>query len=164
MPDTPKERTCQPCTACCDGWVRMDVYGHEVAPGKPCPYSTGEGCSIYPDRPEDPCQRFICGWRMADSPYPDWLRPDLAKVMVLPNHLEWQGLPVDVAVPVGRRIPKRALNWLMDYARRTGRPLIYAEWEKTSKGYEEAPEVFTFGPQAFSREIYARLEAGERLW
>ncbi|HEY5682465.1 MAG TPA: SEC-C metal-binding domain-containing protein, partial [Sulfuricaulis sp.] len=35
-PTTAAERHCGTCTACCDGWVRMNIRGHEVYPGKPC--------------------------------------------------------------------------------------------------------------------------------
>ena len=41
--------------------------------------------------------------------------------------MNWRGLPVDVAVPVGRKIPPRALNWLKDFSQRNGRPLLFSE-------------------------------------
>jgi hypothetical protein len=39
-------RQCQPCTACCDGWVQITVKGCEAYPGHPCPHSTGKGVMI----------------------------------------------------------------------------------------------------------------------
>ncbi len=51
-----KQKTCdcQPCTACCDGWLQIVVEGQPVYPGKPCHHSTGSGCNDYANRPEDP--------------------------------------------------------------------------------------------------------------
>ena len=109
-------RSCQPCTACCDGWVKMTIQGVPVFPGHPCPHSTRQGCDDYLNRPIDPCVNFSCGWIMAASPLPDWMKPDNARVIVLFNKFQWQGVPVDLAVPVGKRIPPRALTWLRNFA------------------------------------------------
>src|SRR5205807_4983726 len=76
-------RRCGECTACCDGWLKINVYGVEVYPGHPCLHSSGHHCLIYERRPLDPCQRFFCGWLVPTSPLPDWLRPDKAKVIFL---------------------------------------------------------------------------------
>ena len=79
------------------------------------------------NRPQDPCINFNCGWVVGESPLPDWMKPDNAKVIVIFNKMNWRGLPVDVAVPVGRKIPPRALNWLKDFSQRSGRPLLFSE-------------------------------------
>ena len=71
MAKTPPSRECQPCTACCDGWLQIRVNGVPVFPGRPCPHSTGSGCDDYKNRPVDPCVHFICGWRMDASPLPE---------------------------------------------------------------------------------------------
>ena len=84
-------RECQPCTACCDGWLQIRVNGVPVHPGRPCPHSTGSGCSDYENRPVDPCVHFICGWRMDGSPLPDWMKPNNAKVIVLFDQRTWRG-------------------------------------------------------------------------
>src|SRR6266849_2422929 len=69
-------RQCGTCTACCDGWLKIEVYGHQVDRGKPCPFSSGHCCTIYSTRPQDPCREFICGWLVGSSPLPEWMRPD----------------------------------------------------------------------------------------
>ncbi len=86
-------RSCQPCTACCDGWLQIRVNGMDAWPGKPCPHSTGSGCRIYADRPVDPCVNFIYSWKMEGSPLPDWMKPSNAKVIVLPHQITWRDLP-----------------------------------------------------------------------
>src|ERR1700748_3835009 len=93
-------RTCGSCTACCDGWLQIEVRGHKVRKGQPCPFSVAHQCTIYPERPQHPCREFVCGWLVASSPLPDWMRPDQSDMIMLAANFFWCGLPVDVVVPV----------------------------------------------------------------
>jgi hypothetical protein len=158
-------RTCQPCTACCDGWLQIEVNGVAVYPGRPCPHSTGSGCNDYENRPVHPCVHFICGWRMEASPLPDWMKPNEAKVIVLFDQTHWRGMPVDVAVPVGRRIPPRALEWLMQFAQQHGRALLYSEQHvDTKKRFTNQQAFSAFGPPEFRQEMAEYAARGERPW
>jgi len=159
----PLPRECQPCTACCDGWLQIQVNGVPVYPGRPCPHSTGSGCNDYAHRPLDPCVHFICGWRMNGSPLPEWMKPNNAKVIVLFNQHTWRGLPVDVAVPVGKRIPPRALQWLQQFAESNNRMLLYSEQIVEGGVYTKQQSVSAFGPPEFQREMAERASAGEKL-
>ena len=115
-PQTPTAaRQCQPCTACCDGWVQMTINGHPVYPGHPCPHSTGRGCDDYANRPRDPCINFNCGWVVAGSPLPDWMKPEHAKVIVVFNKTTWRDLPVDVFA--SNTLPGRYEKLGIDYER-----------------------------------------------
>jgi hypothetical protein len=97
------------------------------------------------------------------SPLPEWMKPSNARVLVLFNKLTWQGSPVDVALPVGRRIPPRALNWLKAFAQRNRRPLIYTEQiEKGSLSRVQA--MFGHGPPEFQRQVGEWVESGKKLW
>ena len=155
-------RSCQPCTACCDGWLQIRVEGQLAYPGKPCPHSTGKGCRIYSGRPVDPCQQFVCGWRMEGSPLPDWMKPDNAKVIMLPAQAVWRECPVDVAVPVGRRIPPRALKWLQQFAEQHNRMLLYSEQVVDKKDqFTNRQHVVAYGPPDFQQEMAGRIAAGE---
>ncbi len=163
MPKT-KPRTCQPCTACCDGWVSMNINGTDVYPGKPCPHSTGKGCDDYENRPKDPCDHFNCAWIMKNSPLPDWMKPNNAKVLVVLDKLQWQGLSVDLAVPVGKRIPPRALNWLKQFANEYGRPLIYTEQIIENGVMSPEQNMIAYGPDAFQQEVSQWVQSGKKLW
>jgi hypothetical protein len=156
-------RECQPCTACCDGWLQIRVDGVPVHPGKPCPHSTGSGCRNYENRPVDPCRHFICGWRMEGSPLPEWMKPNNAKVIVLFNQWTWRGWPVDVAVPVGRRIPPRALNWLQQFARENGRLLLHSEQIVKDGVYTNEQAVSAYGPPEFQQEMAQRAANGQTI-
>jgi hypothetical protein len=147
-------RHCGSCVACCDGSLRITVEEHAVYPGKPCPYCTGQGCSIYGRHPRDPCQLFICGWLAPGSPLPEWMRPDKAGLVLLPAKLDWRGLKVDVAVPTGAGPKTRALEWLKDFSRRRQRPLLY----------QQGDDWYAVGPPEFQQAIKAKLDRGEKLW
>jgi hypothetical protein len=153
-------RSCQPCTACCDGWLQIRIDGQLVHPGKPCPHSTGSGCRIYADRPVDPCVNFICGWKMEGSPLPEWMQPHNAKVIFLPNQITWRNFPVDVAVPVGKRIPPRALNWLQQFAQNNNRLLLYSEQIEERGVFTNRQRVVAYGPPDFQQEMAGRFADG----
>lgn len=106
-PPLPGKRECQPCTACCDGWVQINIEGFQAWPGHPCPHSTGHGCDDYANRPHDPCRIFDCAWKQGDPTLPDDFRPHECKALVMNAVTEWRGRPVDLAVPVGREIPEK---------------------------------------------------------
>lgn len=147
-------RSCGDCTACCDGWLRIEVRGHRVRPGSSCPFRGDYGCTIYAERPTDPCREFICGWLAGSSPLPDWMRPDKSDAIVLPSNFTWRGLPVDVIVPIGSRPKKKALDWLMQFSSANRRPLLY----------QIGGEWFAFGPPAFQAEMSERISRGETSW
>jgi hypothetical protein len=149
-----KARDCGNCTACCDGWLKIEVRGHAVRPGRACPFRIDYGCSIYQERPHHPCREFVCGWLAASSPLPDWMRPDRSQVILLAANFSWQGLPVDVAVAAGARPKKKALRWLMQFSSERRRCLMYQINE----------EWFAFGPPAFQAEMSERLQRGEKPW
>ncbi len=159
-------RSCQPCTACCDGWVRIDVFDTPVLTGRPCPHSGGPatkrggggGCKIYATRPVDPCVNFSCGWVRSGSHLPDWMKPHEAKVIVLPEWTTWRTFPVDLALPVGARVPHKALKWLQEYSKKTFRPLIYTEQETDRNGNFTAKQrVHGYGPPTFQQEMTALI-------
>ena len=130
------------------------MRGHDVRPGKPCPFSIVHQCAIYPERPQHPCREFVCGWLVASSPLPDWMRPDRADMIMLAANVFWRGLPVDVAVAVGERPRKKALDWLMAFSAENRRLLIY----------QVKDEWFAFGPPAFQAEMSEKFSRSEKPW
>jgi hypothetical protein len=92
------------------------------------------------------------------------MKPDKAKVIVIFNRTQWQGLPVDAAVPVGRRIPPRALNWLKDFSARNGRPLLFSEQVKRDGVYQREQLFSAHGPPEFQQHIARLLASGSPLW
>ena len=106
------------------------------------------------ERPQHPCREFVCGWLVASSPLPDWMRPDKSDVILLAANFSWQGLPVDVAVAAGARPRKKALDWLLRFCSEHRRCLMY----------QMDDEWFAFGPPAFQAEMSQRLQCGKKPW
>lgn len=158
------KRECQPCTACCDGWVQIKVKGCEAYPGHPCPHSTGNGCDDYENRPVDPCQVFECAWVKPGSLLPETLRPSESGALVIDNVLQWQGLTVDLAVPVGREIPPQTLETLMKIAEKTMRPLIYQQQDPSCSVLQKNPLTLAYGPPAFQEWVVEQQALGSKLW
>jgi hypothetical protein len=73
-------RSCGECTACCEGHLAGNVYGHVFKPGTPCFFLLpADGCGIYPTRPAS-CRKYKCAW--LQGLLPDWLKPTKSGVLV----------------------------------------------------------------------------------
>lgn len=152
-------RQCKPCAACCGGWLRLSVYGVAIYPGRPCPRCTGRGCGDYENRPKEPCATFSCAWLREPSFLPKWMKPNVAKVIVMLDKLVWRDKPVIYAVPVGRKIPDRSLNWLKDYARKNGIPLVYCQQVEGSQELQVQQMHFAQGPREFELDFMQWLKS-----
>jgi hypothetical protein len=92
------------------------------------------------------------------------MKPNRGKVIVLFNITSWAGLPVDLAVPVGKRIPQRSLSYLKELSRRNNRPLIYTEQIVEGGDYQRQQKTFAYGPPEFQRDVLHRRQEGRSLW
>jgi hypothetical protein len=92
------------------------------------------------------------------------MKPNNGKVIVIFNKLSWSGYPVDLAVPVGERIPSRSLEWLKRFSEENGRPLIYMEQIKKSGRFQKEQQLFGHGPPAFQQDVLRWREEGKMLW
>jgi hypothetical protein len=145
-------RSCGECTACCDGWLKINIHGHDVFPGKPCPYSTGKSCRIYVNRPDDPCRQFVCAWLAKGSRLPEAFRPDRLGVIILNS--TWRGAPCYGLVPAGRDPDDALIGWMNDFSVATGSPFWYSLDGK----------LYAYGPPEFQRDMRSKMDRGEKLW
>jgi hypothetical protein len=144
-----KNRECGTCTACCEGWLRADEL--EMKPGQPCRHCTQSGCAIYPDRPEDPCRRFACGWLQDADRFPDELRPDHSGVIVLLGR-KWRNWQVIMGIPAGRKVPAESLDWLRLYAKQARLPLVFHE-RLVAAGEFTGVKARAYGSPAFANAV-----------
>jgi hypothetical protein len=100
---------------------------------------------------------------MENSPLPEWMKPNNARVVVLFDQHRWRGYPVDVAVPVGRRIPPRALKWLQQFAETNNRMLLYSEQIVENGKYTLKQAASAYGPPEFQEEMADLARRGETL-
>jgi hypothetical protein len=123
-----------------------------MRPGVPCHFLGQQGCSIYQQRPEQPCRNFVCGWLAPESPFPEHFRPDRLGVIII--RTRWREQPAYLLLSAGRDPDDKLLQWMQALAIRTGRPFFY----------EQRGEKLGFGPVEFQRDMLARLEHGEPMW
>lgn len=105
-------RSCGTCTECCKGWLFGTAHDKPFYSGHPCHFLGKNCCTIYENRPEDPCQTYYCGWIKNDL-FPEWLKPELSKVILTLR--SWGENDENVYIEVlecGQKIDASVLNWL----------------------------------------------------
>jgi hypothetical protein len=111
---------------CCEGWIHGDAHGHNFYPGIPCFFhkkTDKGGCSIYKDRPEKPCKLFKCGWLAEPELFPEWLKPELSKVIVVKeykNNHEYY-----VFKNCGQELSTRLLDWIILFSLNNKKNIVY---------------------------------------
>jgi hypothetical protein len=123
-------RKCQPCTACCDGYLDL---GDDLLISKKtgsCINCINSGCNIYVSRPKEPCQSFECLWLIDGSPLPIWMRPDQSRVIVTFSKFNQNDEIVMVDLRMDATIPQKTLIWLNEYATKYRVPLVLISNQK----------------------------------
>lgn len=95
-------------------------------PGKACKHRVESGCAIYPDRPENPCKTFRCGWLREPSLLEEELRPDKCGAILLTDRGA-AGYDVWRLVPVGRAVSEETLSRFNELTRSIQMPLMWTE-------------------------------------
>lgn len=103
------ERQCGDCQACCEGWLHGNVHGELMYPGKPCHFIEDKGCSIYNDRPENPCKSYKCLW-LEDASVPGHFKPNLIGTILTRKKIE--DIEFIEASEAGKKIDATLLTWL----------------------------------------------------
>ncbi len=142
-------RSCGTCTACCDGWLTATIRGHEMRVGVPCHFRGTGGCTIYEDRPADPCRGFHCAWRLGGNPFPESFRPDRLGVIILAKR--WRDRVAYYLRPAGRELDASLLEWMRSHSEATGTPFLF-EVNGRYRG---------FGSAEFQQDILDRTSRGE---
>lgn len=76
------KRTCENCTACCDGRLALNINGVQYG-NNPCPHKGDGICKIYENRPKTPCVDYKCLWRRdAGNFLEDWMSPQRTNILV----------------------------------------------------------------------------------
>jgi hypothetical protein len=102
-------RECKNCTACCEGWLTGAAYDYHFFHGKMCHFK-GEGCcSIYKNRPVEPCKSYKCEW-LVNKNIPEWMKPSTCKIIITKRNIE--GIEYFEVVEAGSKIDSTVLNWL----------------------------------------------------
>ena len=107
------KRSCDGCTKCCEGYLEGVSYDYSFYPGRPCQFvKIGVGCSIYSQRPKDPCVDYKCSWILEEN-FPEWMKPNLVDVIVTKNLIN--NIPYLNAVEAGSVMSSKVLSWIINY-------------------------------------------------
>lgn len=115
-------RSCDGCTACCEGWLSANIHGHDMYPGKPCHFvSLGKGCTIYKDRPKNPCVGYQCAWIADEDNFlPEWLKPSESGIIITPRNWNVKGQKQQLTywnvTETGKEMSATILFWLITFA------------------------------------------------
>lgn len=132
-------RQCKECSECCKGWLTANIYGKEMTAGRPCHYYSGSECSIYKDRPEDPCVQYLCHW-LENQDIPEWMKPSLSKVII--TNRKWSGGTFLHIKECGQKMDSTVLNWIY----------MYVSEKNINMAIEVGGALYFKGPEGFSQE------------
>lgn len=124
-------RSCGECAKCCEGWLSGEAYGHIFSPGRPC-FFLEKTCSIYKDRPVNPCRHFECSW-LSEDIFPMWLKPSLANIIISKQQHHNPDLTYYIVDQAGDTFDRRALNWLLEWAKSSNANVMYRIGDETTK-------------------------------
>lgn len=112
------KRECGNCTKCCEGFLSGEAKGKTFYNGKPCHFvAIGKGCSIYKERPINPCMSYKCSW-LIDENLPEWFKPNVINAIIdvrKINDIEFVNV-----VEAGERLRADVLSWLITYCLNNG--------------------------------------------
>lgn len=109
-----KERNCDGCTKCCEGWIAGQSHGHKFFKGRPCHYaSINSGCTIYNDRPSPQCDGFKCEW-LTNKDIPEWLKPSNSNTIIV-RRTSNDGVYGLEMTEAGEVLDARILSWFLQY-------------------------------------------------
>ncbi len=114
-------RNCNGCTECCNGSSKLhgEIFGKHFHSGKPCHYVGESGCTIYENRPQDPCKRFRCEWLDNPEMFPEWMKPNLSKIIGIRRTTE-KGNSILEIRECGQKIDSNILNYFYQYSMKHG--------------------------------------------
>lgn len=101
-------RECGKCTACCDGHLAGEAYGHQFYPGTPCHFLIEKKCSIYENRPSV-CQKYFCAW--TQGLFPEWMSP-IKVGFIISVEYNTQGQQYFKVIPMKGEITKSFIETL----------------------------------------------------
>ena len=139
-------RDCGTCTKCCEGWLEATVLGQEIRQGSPCKFIVDNKCSIYQERPTDPCRTYRCEWLKTET-FPEWFQPSLANIIITKRVPEDTTLTYYEVAECGTKIDSTVLNWL----------ILWAVREQVNLIYSVGGENHCLGNERFYNEIVSRM-------
>lgn len=105
-------RSCDGCIECCKGYFSGEALGSKFFLGRPCHYVGQKGCTVYSDRPQNPCASFKCGWLENPEVFPEWMKPNVANIIAQKERTK-NGIEFYKIVECDKQIEASTLNYLI---------------------------------------------------
>ena len=133
-------RQCNGCTACCEGHLYGEAHGHQFFKGRFCHFMNSTGCSIYENRPLNPCASYRCAW-LADTKQvlPEWMKPSDSGVIITERTWGPDNQPFWEIIETNAAIKPSVLIWFMLYQVNNG----------TAMSIQVEGGWYHFGPNEF---------------
>jgi hypothetical protein len=106
------QRSCGSCNKCCEGWLLGQAYGFNFYPSNPCHFLCDSKCSIYENRPDDPCKSYNCEW-IVNGEIPGWMKPDQINAIITKRKLK--DIYYFSVSEAGEFLRSDVLSWLLLY-------------------------------------------------
>lgn len=119
--------------------------------GVACHFRGEAGCTIYPDRPPNPCKSFECEWLRQGSLIPEEFRPDRVGAIIIEKL--WRDRVALKLVSAGCNPDPKLLDWMRTYSAEHQTPFVY-EMDGVWRG---------FGMPEFQQDMLERHSRGEEL-
>ncbi len=130
IPIVLENRKCDGCTKCCEGWLSGISYGYEFFRGRKCFFLAEKSCSIYLDRPEDPCKKFNCAW-LIDNRIPFWMKPN--KINAIVKIIKLLDIEYIELIEAGDKLDVEVLSWFVqEYANGKWNTIVYTIENETN--------------------------------
>jgi len=92
-------------------------------PGRPCQFvNIGGGCTIYKDRPKEPCKTYQCLW-LVDESIPEYLKPTNSNVIL--TSVQVDGIEYVELLPTGKEVHEDILTWFILWGLERGLNLLW---------------------------------------
>lgn len=118
-----QKRECGNCTKCCEGHLEGEALGKSFYKGSPCHFlEIGKGCTVYSQRPVNPCQAFMCEW-LVNEDLPLWMKPDKTDSIV--RKVEVGGIKALKIVEAGKTLRSDVLTHMIIYSMKNSINLIW---------------------------------------
>ena len=142
------KKECGSCTKCCEGWLSATIHNKPMHKGRPCFYldKCNNTCSIYDERPKDPCKDYSCAWLLDDKNiFPLWMKPNLSNVIITEKILTKDNKQFNYyeMIEAGSKVESEILNWIIHWALSS----------QINLQYEVAGNKFIFGEPEFAEAL-----------
>lgn len=109
-------RECGSCTKCCEGYLMGEAHGKPFYQGRPCHFvAIGKGCSIYIDRPKEPCVSYKCEW-LQNEDIPVWFKPNEINTIITKRKIKDTKIEYWEILEAGDTLQSNVLSWLIVHA------------------------------------------------